>query len=58
MTPPTPRSTNAAELSEPREPVYEPPMLVEVGSFAEVTRGFEDGPISDFPAFRRGYWLI
>jgi hypothetical protein len=58
MTSPTPRTPSPAELPERREPVYEPPMLVEVGSFAEVTRGFEDGPISDFPAFRRGYWLI
>lgn len=45
------------EQPDHREPVYEPPMLVEVGSFAEVTRG-KGGPISDYPAFIRGYWLI
>jgi hypothetical protein len=57
MTHPEPRTPDPADLPEPRESVYEPPMLVEVGSFAEVTRGW-DGPISDFPAFSRGYWLI
>jgi hypothetical protein len=40
-----------------REAVYQPPMLVEVGLFAEVTRGASDGPW-DFLAVRRGYWLI
>jgi hypothetical protein len=54
---PTPRKAEHPEQPARREPVYEPPMLVEVGEFAEVTRGF-DGPMSDFPAFRRGYWLI
>ncbi|HEY8472872.1 MAG TPA: lasso RiPP family leader peptide-containing protein [Natronosporangium sp.] len=57
MTPPTPRATDAVEHREHPEPVYEPPALVEIGNFAEVTRGW-DGPFSDFPAFRRGYWLI
>lgn len=60
MTTPAARTPDPAETTVPtghREPVYEPPMLVEVGGFAEVTRGF-DGPLSDFPAFRRGYWLI
>ncbi len=51
--------TTASRIEQPvdREAVYEPPMLVEVGAFAEVTRGPEDGP-SDFPANARGYWLI
>jgi hypothetical protein len=53
----TPTTPEFSREPEHREPVYEPPMLVEVGSFAEVTRGF-DGPISDFPAFRLGFWLI
>jgi len=57
MTVPTPHTQELAQEPVHREPVYEPPMLVEVGSFAEVTRGF-DGPISDFPAFRLGFWLI
>jgi hypothetical protein len=55
---PTPRTPEPADQPERREPVYEPPALVEVGGFAEVTRGF-DGPIAgDFPAFSRGFWLI
>lgn len=37
--------------------VYEPPQLVEIGGFAEVTRGTEGGP-SDYPYFSIGYWLI
>lgn len=57
MTPPAPRTTDPVEHHEQRESVYEPPMLVEVGNFAEVTRGW-DGPYSDFPAFKLGYWLI
>lgn len=49
----------SVRAESPEEPgaIYEPPVLVEVGSFAEVTRGAEDGP-SDFPYFSRGYWLI
>lgn len=50
----TPRSVEVPHI---REEVYEPPMLLEVGAFDEVTRGAADGP-SDFPALRRGYWLI
>lgn len=60
MTPPAPRTPEPVEPATPpehREAVYEPPMLVEVGGFTEVTRGF-DGPMSDYPAFRLGYWLI
>ena len=60
MTTPADRTPDPAEMTVPtehREPVYEPPMLVEVGGFAEVTRG-SDGPRSDFPALRRGCWLI
>ncbi len=40
-----------------QEAVYEPPMLVEIGLFADVTRG-ADGPYPDYPALSRGYWLI
>jgi len=37
--------------------VYEPPQLVEIGTFAELTHG--DGPAgSDFVYAKRGYWLI
>jgi len=57
MTTPADRTPDPAGTTEHREPVYEPPMLVEVGGFTEVTRG-SDGPRSDFPALRRGYWLI
>lgn len=50
----TPR---APEPSQQPEEVYEPPMLVEVGGFAEVTRGTESRP-SDYPIYKLGYWLI
>lgn len=51
---PTPRPVEVPHL---REAVYEPPMLLEVGAFDEVTRGAEDRP-SDYPSNKRGYWLI
>lgn len=49
----------SSEVEQPveREAVYQPPMLVEVGLFADVTRGAGDGPW-DFMAVSRGYWLI
>jgi len=50
---PSTSETAATEV----EAVYEPPMLVEVGGFADVTRGAEDGP-SDYPYWKMGYWLI
>ncbi|UGY92928.1 lasso RiPP family leader peptide-containing protein [Streptomyces gobiensis] len=33
---------------ESRDQVYEPPALVEVGEFAELTRGIPEGPELDF----------
>jgi hypothetical protein len=53
---PTPSPVAQPEPVE-REAVYQPPMLVEVGLFAEVTRGGPGGPY-DFLSVSRGYWLI
>lgn len=50
----TPRTT---ETPVEQEAVYEPPMLVEIGGFADVTHGSESRP-SDFPYWKSGYWLI
>ncbi|HZM79882.1 MAG TPA: lasso RiPP family leader peptide-containing protein [Candidatus Limnocylindrales bacterium] len=49
----------SSPVEEPveREAVYQPPMLVEIGLFAEVTRGASNGPW-DFFSVIRGYWLI
>jgi hypothetical protein len=51
------QTTNPVEQPAEREDVYQPPMLVEIGQFAEVTRGASNGPW-DFMSVARGYWLI
>jgi hypothetical protein len=51
------QTSRAVEQPIEREEVYQPPMLVEIGLFAEVTRGASNGPW-DFMAVIRGYWLI
>ena len=56
---PTSSPVEPSPVEQPveRAAVYQPPMLVEVGLFAEVTRGAGGGPY-DFLANIRGYWLI
>lgn len=51
------QTSKPVEETEEREAVYQPPMLVEIGLFAEVTRGASNGPW-DFMSVARGYWLI
>lgn len=54
---PTPPDSRGTDQSTRQEPVYEPPMLVEVGTFADLTRGKGGGP-GDDPYLYKGYWLI
>jgi hypothetical protein len=55
----TPMTPTPSEFDQPTrpEPVYEPPALVEVGSFTDLTRGKGGGP-GDDPYLYKGYWLI
>lgn len=57
MNPTSGQVDSPVEREAEREAVYQPPALVEIGLFAEVTRGASNGPW-DFMSIARGYWLI